>query len=110
MENNDIHIENGVLPTYNMNHSFSLMADSHSGSTVGVYSNFFNYQFSEKFSFKSSVHVMNNQFYGANENPFQLSYDLGFSYKLSENSSIQFNMIKLSNPSFRRFASPMGGF
>ena len=86
------------------------MVDSHLGSTMGVYSNFFNYQFSEKFSFKSSVHVMNNQFYGPNENPFQLSYDLGFSYKISKSSRIQFNMIKLSKPSHQQFASPLGGF
>lgn len=110
MGNDQFQIENGMLPKYNMQHSFSLVANSQLGSTVGVYSNFFNYQISEKFSFSSSLHLMNNQYSGFNNHPLNLSYGLGFTYQLSENSRIQLNMVNLGNTSFQSFASPMRGF
>jgi hypothetical protein len=85
-------------PNFTMNHGFSLMANSSTfgSSTMGVYSNQVEYNFSQKLSLNSTFHLMNSNqsFYSNNEN-FNIKYELGLEYKLSENSRIFFQFSNL---------------
>ena len=80
-------------PNFTMNHGFSLMANSSTfgSSTMGVYSNQVKYNFSDKLRVNSTFHLMNsNQSYYTNNQNFDLKYELGLEYNLSENSRIFF--------------------
>ena len=80
-------------PNFTMNHGFSLMANSSTfgSSTMGVYSNQVKYNFSDKLSLNSTFHLMNsNQSFYSNNQNFNVKYELGLEYNLSENSRIFF--------------------
>ena len=86
---------------FSMNHGFSLIANSNtfSSNTMGVYSNQMKYNLSNKLSLNSTFHIMNSNHssYMNNQN-FDLKYELGFEYKLSENSRIFFQFSDLGQP------------
>jgi len=87
-----------MTPNFTMNHGFSLMANSGTfGSiTTGVYSNQVKYNFSDKLRLNSTFHLMNlNQSYYTNNQNFDVKYELGLEYKLSENSRIFFQFSNL---------------
>jgi hypothetical protein len=88
-------------PHFTMNHGFSLIANSGTfgSSTMGVYSNQVKYNFSDRLSFNSTMHLMNsNQSYYTNNTNFDVKYKLGLEYKLSENSRIFFQFSNLGQP------------
>lgn len=86
---------------FSMNHGFSLIANSNTSSsnTMGVYSNQMKYNLSNKLSLNSTFHIMNsNHSNYMNNQKFDLKYELGFEYKLSENSRIFFQFSDLGQP------------
>ena len=90
-------------PHFTMNHGFSLMANSSTfgSSTMGVYSNQVKYNFSNKLSFNSTFHFMNsNQSIYINNQNFDVNYELGLEYKLSENSRLFFQFSNLGQPQY----------
>ena len=94
-----INTEMGTQNTrFTMNHGFSLIANSNtfSSNTMGVYSNQMKYSLSDKLSLNSTFHIMNsNHSTYMNNEKFDLKYELGFEYKLSENSRIFFQFSDL---------------
>jgi len=90
---------------FSMNHGFSLIANSNtfSSNTMGVYSNQMKYNLSDKLSLNSTFHIMNSNHstYMNNQN-FDLKYELGFEYKLSENSRILFQVSDLGQPQYNQ--------
>tara|TARA_B110000438_G_scaffold296103_1_gene340258 strand:+ start:6 stop:440 length:435 start_codon:yes stop_codon:yes gene_type:complete len=92
-------------PNFIMNHGVSLMANSNTfGSTsMGVYSNQVKYNFSDRLSLNSTLHLMNSNhsIYTNNQN-FDVKYEFGFEYKLSENSRIFFQFSDLGQPGNNR--------
>ena len=91
---------NGVQ-NFSMNHGFSLMANSSTfgSTTMGVYSNQVKYNFSDKLSLNSTFHLMNsNQSFYTNNPNFDIKYELGLAYKLSENSQIFFQFSNFGKP------------
>lgn len=90
-------------PHFTMNHGFSLMANSGTfrSTTMGVYSNQVNYNFSNKLSFNSTFHLMNsNQSIYTNNQNFDIKYELGLEYKLSKNSRLFFQFSNLGQPQY----------
>ena len=86
---------------FSMNHGFSLIANSNTSSsnTMGVYSNQMKYNLSNKLSLNSTFHIMNsNHSNYMNNQKFDLKYELGFEYKLSDNSRIFFQFSDLGQP------------
>jgi len=84
-----------------MNHQFSLSTSMGNGygSTIGLYSNYTRYNFSERLNLKTGIHLFQNQ------NNLNLSsgpqtgigYELGLEYKLGENSLLQFQLVNFKN-------------
>jgi hypothetical protein len=96
----DIEMDNDT-PNFSMNHGFSLLANSgmFGASTKGIYSNQARYKFSDKLSLNSTFHIMNsNQSFYKNHQKFDVDYELGLEYKLSENSRIIFQFSNLGKP------------
>ena len=90
---------------FTMNHGFSFIANSgtFSSNSMGVYSNQVKYNFSDKLSLNSTFHFMNsNHSIYMNNQKIDLKYELGFEYKLSENSRIFFQFSDLGTPQGNR--------
>jgi len=92
-------------PNFTMNHGFSLMANSgrFGSTTMGVYSIQVKYNFSDRLSLNSTLHLINSNhsIYTSNQN-FDVKYELEFEYKLSENSRIFFQFSDLGQPQNNR--------
>ena len=86
---------------FTMNHGFSLMVNSGKfGSTsMGAYANQAKYNFSDRLSLNSTIQFINsNHSIYTNNQKFDLKYEFGFEYKLSENSRIFFQFSDFGQP------------
>ena len=93
-------LEKSILTStaFQMNHSFSLSTSIINGSshTIGIYSNFSKYKFSENLGIKMGLHLIQNpsmQYFSSKFQP-QIGYDLNLEYKLSPNSFLN---LQISN-------------
>jgi|TARA_B110000467_G_scaffold116107_1_gene106753 hypothetical protein len=96
----NIDVDNDT-PNFAMNHGFSILANSGTFGprTKGVYSNQVKYKFSDKLILNSTFHITNsNQLFYTNNKNFDVNYELGLEYKLSENSRIFFQFSNLGKP------------
>ena len=86
---------------FQMNHQFSLSTSMGSGlgSTTSLYSNYTQFNFSDRLKLKTGFHLFQNQ------NNFNITsgiqpdigYELGLEYKLGENSHFQFQLVNFKN-------------
>ena len=96
---------------FQMNQSFSLSTSmgKNMSQTTGIYSNFISYKLSERMNVNTGLHLIqsqNNLSY-ATGSKTGIGYELGFEYKLSQNSIISLQLINYSNsPILYRNFSP----
>jgi len=86
---------------FQMNHQFSLSTSMGGGfgSTTGLYSNYTQFNFSDRLKLKTGLHISQNQNNFNHSSGLQpgIGYELGLEYKLGENSHFQFQLVNFKN-------------
>ncbi|MBC8213538.1 MAG: hypothetical protein ISR90_02200 [Candidatus Marinimicrobia bacterium] len=103
--------ENSFLNPNNltMNQSVSFMTSTGKGftSSVGMYSNYINYQINPKLNISTGIHFIQPSNTGMFDNPNSLSlnYDFHLNYQISENFRFEMNVsnIGIQNYNYRNY-------
>jgi len=89
--------------SYTLNQSVTVSALSGGGisGSVGVFSNYLNYQFNDKLKFKVGLHLIKPSFSNmpGQYQKADFNYDLQLNYKFSDNMRFQLNLVKI-NPNY----------